>query len=316
MMAGSARASVAPPARIVNSTNRTANVLGWGTRIRSTRPPGLVIRSHELKRNTLPRTMPTAHSACRDRSTVSTAWRDTPWSASQRSKRTRDSTYAAKPTANRHRYWPTMAAASQPSLWAWVGAAGRWSTSVSTYGAFGRNATKIAPPVISTHRRRGRWPNSTRASTSGTRARNAFQPIHPTLFTSADITSRYPRQSFEEANEHERPARIPGSAGPLRHVHVLPEDRGLRPAAAGDLARAVAELRDRGAAGAVPGDSAPGVRPWGHALRPRQQLRAALRVRRGQLRRADGAGLPALPGRADHLHQGRVRHVEMISSSR
>ena len=82
-----------------------------------------------------------------------------------------------------------------------------------------------------------------------------------------------------------------------------------RPPAAGDLARAVAELRRRPAARGQPRDPAPRVRPRHHALRPRQQLRAALRRRRDELRPHLRRGLPPLPRRADHLDQGRLRHV-------
>ena len=46
-----------------------------------------------------------------------------------------------------------------------------------------------------------------------------------------------------------------------------------------------------------------------HPLRSCQQLRAALRLGRGQLRADLPPGLPPVPRRADHLHQGRLRHV-------
>ncbi len=82
-----------------------------------------------------------------------------------------------------------------------------------------------------------------------------------------------------------------------------------RHSAAGDLARAVAELRRRPAARGPPRDPAPRVRPRHHALRPRQQLRPALRRRRDELRAHLPRGLPPLPRRADHLDEGRLRPV-------
>ena len=57
------------------------------------------------------------------------------------------------------------------------------------------------------------------------------------------------------------------------------------------------------------GDPAPGVRPRRDALRPRQQLRAALRLGRDQLRPDPARGPAPVPRRADHLHQGGLRHV-------
>ena len=57
------------------------------------------------------------------------------------------------------------------------------------------------------------------------------------------------------------------------------------------------------------GHAAPGVRPGGHPLRPGEQLRAALRLGRAQLRQHLRARLPALPRRARHLEQGGLRHV-------
>ena len=43
-----------------------------------------------------------------------------------------------------------------------------------------------------------------------------------------------------------------------------------------------------------------------HPLRPGQQLRPAVRPRRGELRALDARGLRAVPRRAGHLHQGRA----------
>ena len=57
------------------------------------------------------------------------------------------------------------------------------------------------------------------------------------------------------------------------------------------------------------GDPAPRVRPRHHALRPGQQLRPAVRLRGGELRPPPRDRLRALPRRADHLDQGRLRHV-------
>ena len=58
-----------------------------------------------------------------------------------------------------------------------------------------------------------------------------------------------------------------------------------------------------------PRDRAPRVRPRRHALRPGQQLRAALRLGRGDLRAAPAQGPRAVPRRARDLDQGRLRHV-------
>ena len=55
--------------------------------------------------------------------------------------------------------------------------------------------------------------------------------------------------------------------------------------AAGGVARAVAQLRPRPPARHERRDRAPRVRPRHHPLRPREQLRPALRRRRGELRR-------------------------------
>ena len=55
--------------------------------------------------------------------------------------------------------------------------------------------------------------------------------------------------------------------------------------------------------------AAHGVRPRHHPFRPRQQLRPAARQRGGQLRPPAARGLRRPPRRADHLDQGRLRHV-------
>ena len=66
------------------------------------------------------------------------------------------------------------------------------------------------------------------------------------------------------------------------------------PAGAGSssrrLARALAELRIRPAARHESRDRAACLRPRHHALRPREQLRASLRLRRGELRPAAATG--------------------------
>ena len=79
--------------------------------------------------------------------------------------------------------------------------------------------------------------------------------------------------------------------------------------AARDLPRAVAELRRRPAAGDPAGDRAPRLRPRHHPLRPGQQLRAALRLGRGELRPRPRHRPARPPGRAGDLDQGRLRHV-------
>ena len=89
----------------------------------------------------------------------------------------------------------------------------------------------------------------------------------------------------------------------------LPAHRPQRAAAAGALAGAVAELRHRPARGDPARDPASGLRPRRDPLRPRQQLRPAVRPRGGELRALPRRRLRALPRRAGHLHQGRLRHV-------
>ena len=56
-------------------------------------------------------------------------------------------------------------------------------------------------------------------------------------------------------------------------------------------------------------DPAPRLRPRRHPLRPGQQLRPAVRLGRGELRPHPGLGPAPVPRRADHLDQGRLRHV-------
>ena len=80
-------------------------------------------------------------------------------------------------------------------------------------------------------------------------------------------------------------AAVLGHSRPLRPAG-LPALRPQRAAAAGGLARPVAQLRRRQAVRHPAGDPAPGLRPRRHPLRPGQQLRPALRRRRDQLRRA------------------------------
>ena len=71
----------------------------------------------------------------------------------------------------------------------------------------------------------------------------------------------------------------------------------------------VAQLRRRQADREPARHPAPRVRPRRDPLRPGQQLRAALRRRRAQLRHDLRAGLPALSRRARALVQGGLRHV-------
>ena len=95
---------------------------------------------------------------------------------------------------------------------------------------------------------------------------------------------------------------------PLR-ADALPPLRPQRTASARDLPRSVVELRARPSARDEPRDRPARIRPRGHPLRPREQLRAAVRLGGGELRRARRAGPAPLPGRARHLDEGRLRHV-------
>ena len=61
--------------------------------------------------------------------------------------------------------------------------------------------------------------------------------------------------------------------------------------------------------GERPGDRSTRLRPRDHPPRPREQLRAAVRLRRGELRPDLPPRPAALPRRARDLDQGRLRHV-------
>ena len=100
------------------------------------------------------------------------------------------------------------------------------------------------------------------------------------------------------------------SDGALRR-HALPPRTGRSGLQLpGRVARALAQLRRRQAARGPARGAATRVRPRGHPLRPGQQLRAALRRGRGQLRPASSReDFAALPRRAGHLDQGGLGHV-------
>ena len=83
----------------------------------------------------------------------------------------------------------------------------------------------------------------------------------------------------------------------------------LGPRPAGPLARLLAQLRRRPPVRDPAGDRPARLRPRHHPPRPRQQLRAALRRGRDQLRPADAGGLPPLPRRDGDLDQGGLGHV-------
>src|SRR6266545_4796024 len=101
---------------------------------------------------------------------------------------------------------------------------------------------------------------------------------------------------------------LPAGPSPLRR-HAVPPGRSQRAAAARGLAGPVAELRARPPARRPAGGRPTRLRPGDHPLRPGQQLRAAVRVGRGELR-PHARHRPARPsGRAGRLHQGRLRHV-------
>ena len=75
------------------------------------------------------------------------------------------------------------------------------------------------------------------------------------------------------------------------------------------VARPLAQLRPRPAARRPARDGPARVRPRHHALRPGEQLRPAGRLGRGELRPPARDRPRALSRRADHLDEGRLRHV-------
>ena len=81
------------------------------------------------------------------------------------------------------------------------------------------------------------------------------------------------------------------------------------PEAARDLARALAQLRRRPAARVEPRDPPARLRPGRHPFRPGEQLRAAVRVGRGDVRPDHARGPAPVPRRARDLDEGRLRHV-------
>ena len=76
-----------------------------------------------------------------------------------------------------------------------------------------------------------------------------------------------------------------------------------------DLPRSVVGLWVLPSARDEPRDRPARIRPRGHPLRPREQLRAAVRLCGGDLRRARRAGTAPIPRRDGHLDEGRLRHV-------
>ncbi len=128
--------------------------------------------------------------------------------------------------------------------------------------------------------------------------------IDRTSHTDAERDAREkPEMPAEDLQPHYWAAedRYDGSPVPLR--------RQQRPAAAGHLAGPVAQLRRRHALRAPARHHPPRLRPGHHPVRPGQQLRPALRLRRGELRAHLRQGPRALPRRAGHHHQGRLAHV-------
>ena len=115
------------------------------------------------------------------------------------------------------------------------------------------------------------------------------------------------------ARPQSRPCRPPRAALRRRpralRRHRLPPHRAQRPAAARDQPGPLAQLRRRHALRHTARPRAPCLRPGRHAVRPGQQLRPALRLRRGELRAHHGQGPAAVPPRAGHHHEGRLGHV-------
>ncbi len=85
--------------------------------------------------------------------------------------------------------------------------------------------------------------------------------------------------------------------------------RPQRNPAAGHFAGPVAQFRRRRPLRKQPCHAPALVRSGHHALRPGQQLRAALRFRRADLRPGDAAGPGAVSRRDGRFHQGRLRYV-------
>ncbi len=92
-------------------------------------------------------------------------------------------------------------------------------------------------------------------------------------------------------------------------LDAVPPLRPERPAAPRHLARPLAQLRRRPAARDLARDPPPRLRSRRHPLRPGEQLRPAVRLGRGDVRADLRRRLPPLPRRADHLDEGRLRHV-------
>ena len=113
----------------------------------------------------------------------------------------------------------------------------------------------------------------------------------PTRPTQREIRHdlRRRRQSLQE---HDLPP-----LGPKRH----------RPAR--DLARPLAEFRRRRQFRGRPRRPSPRLRPRCHAFRPRQQLRPAAGLGRGEFRPHPRRRLPSLSRRTVHLLEGRLGHV-------
>ena len=101
---------------------------------------------------------------------------------------------------------------------------------------------------------------------------------------------------------------LAASRQPLRY-HDLQPLRPIRPQAAGDLARAVAQFRRRHAASDQARDLPQGLRPRHHPFRSRQQLRPAARLGRDGVRRDPAHRLSPAIATSCHLDQGRLSDV-------
>ena len=101
--------------------------------------------------------------------------------------------------------------------------------------------------------------------------------------------------------------------------HAVPPLRPQRAEAAGHVARPLAELRRRAAARAQPAIVRRAFDLGHHALRPGQQLRPAVRLGRGDLRRADGAatcGRTATSSSSRRRRAGTCGRARTASSAR